>query len=233
MLDIEGSEELELDIENLVKYEDVFLERKSQIRKSLDHITSEPLNKSESDIVRYLNISLSGVGEPSEEFNNAMMTYLKLLMVRDEAAADRLNQHDVKNEFVEFVLNSIIDYGSDLQRMNFRQTQGENWWSFVDLDRIVNESGIRHQHKITIDTVDTLEIHSTPRSDWTLARHMLDSIYGSYLVSENLQNVVDLQVFNQVRQYVHTFEHELKEAGVELEEVEIIEPVEEVEEDNV
>jgi hypothetical protein len=162
MLGVDEDSDPEFDVEALTKYEDVFLDRKEQIIKSLDHITSEPLTNNESDIIRYLNISLSGVGEPDEEFENAMITYLKMIMTRDQGAADRLLEHDAKEEFVEFVLDSIIDYGKSLQRLNFKETQGENWWSFVDLDRVIKNDTIRHHHKITIDTTDTVEIHSTP-----------------------------------------------------------------------
>jgi hypothetical protein len=216
MLGVDEDSEPDMNVEAMVKYQDVFLEREKQINKSLDQITSEPLNDNQAEIVRYLNIALSGTGESDDEFEDAMVTYVQLIMLRDEQAADRLEEHGAKEKFITFVLDSIIEYGEDLQRLNFQRVQGKKWWSFVDMDRVVKDTGIRHHHKITLDTKDTKEIHSTPQSDWMLVRHLLDSIYGSYGMYGELDQMIDLDVFDQVRAYVYGFEDELQEAGVEL-----------------
>ena len=125
MLGIEQNEDPDLNIEAMVKYEDVFLERKGQLKKSLDQISSEPLVSSQGEMVKLLNISLSGLGEQDEEFQEAIITYLKLIILQDQQAADRLLENDANEDFVKFVLDSIIEYGQSLQRLNFQISQGK------------------------------------------------------------------------------------------------------------
>ena len=217
MLGVGEEGELDLNTEAMVKYEDVFLERKEQLRRALDRITSKPLDTRQEEIVRMLNVALSGTGDSDEEFQEAMIAYIQMIMIQDERAADRLLEHDASPEYIRFVLNSIIDYGGDMQRLNFRSTQGDRWWSFVDLDRIIKDDGIKHHHKITIDKKEKVEIHSTPHSDWTLIRHLLDSVYDSYYFSnEDRLNLMNIDVFEQVRAYVYAFESDLKDNNIEL-----------------
>jgi hypothetical protein len=63
---------------------------------------------------------------------------------------------------------------------------------------------------------------------------MLDSVYESYRFTGELEPIIDIAVFEQVRAYIYSFENELETAGVELRDRdELIESPDENKEDNV
>jgi len=214
-----GQEDIEpdLNIEALVKYEDVFLEREEQLHRSLNKITEEPLNHTLQEIIRLLNIALSGTGDPDEGFEDATRTFIQLILRQDEEAAERLQEENADPEFVNFILNAIIEYSRDMQRLNIKDMWGDNWWSFIEMDRILGDDRITHQHKITIDRTENITIHSTPRSDWEMVTHFLNSIYNSVQVSGNEDlEMIDIDSFEQVRAFMYAFENMLNNNGIEL-----------------
>lgn len=234
MLGMRGDSEFNPNIQSLVKFQDVFLAREDQIKLALKKITSEPFTHTEPEIIRQLNIALSGTGDNGEEFEEAAITFIQIVMIQDHRAADRLLSNEAKSEFIEFVLDCIIDYGRDMQRVNFRNMQGEKWWSFADLDRIIENDTIKHHHNITIDRSENVEIHSTPYSDWELIEYLLSSVFKSYAMDgENRLTHIDVNSFETIRSYIYSLEKSLEENGVELaDEEKLLEETQEVDQDN-
>jgi len=216
MPDISFDEDIQVQIEQLVEHEQVFLDRENQLHRALDS-AKEQTSITENEIFNELNIALSGAVESSEEFTSAVFGYMRLIIERRNDTADLLYEFDASDELVKSILNTVIEYGREYQRLTQRQTQGKNWWSFVDTDTVLDDGAIRHIHRITIDQSREVEIHSSPFSDWILLRHFLSQIMEAYsILNEDNLSVVDIEEFNQIRASLYYLEEELSTREEEI-----------------
>lgn len=205
-----------------VKYEQVFLERSEQIQRALDASTSKDYIIRDTDIFNELETALSGAGETDDdddddELSQAFVGYLQLIMTRNSNAANLLSERGASDNFIKFVLNSIIEYGAELQRLNFRQTQGKNWWSYLETDRILDNGAIKHKHKLTLDKRREVEVDSVPYADWVLIRHFMNEFIESYYIAdEDRFELVDKDELNKIRRSIYLLEEDLKNREVEL-----------------
>ncbi len=214
---LEESDDFENQIKQLVKYSDVFVQRTEQLEQALESITEDNLQIGESEIYREVEIALSGSGDSDDEFGAAVVGFLQLIMGRDINTADYLNEHGAEKQLVNLVLNCVLKYGRDLNRLNYRHTQGANWWSYAETDKIVEENEIKHRHRITIDYKKEVEVDSTPHSDWALVRHLLMSITESFkMFNEEDLSMIDIEEFNRVRGLIYDLQEGLNEQGVEI-----------------
>lgn len=212
--------ELEEQLDKLVPFEDLFLSRKEHIKTALSQISKTDFQLTQNQIIHQIEIALSGkIGEEDvEELESAVIGFLRLIVRWEGATADMLNERDASDEFVDFVLNMIINYGHDFQRLSYRQAQGRNWWSDIETDIIISDQIPKTTHRITIDQSREVEVDSAPQSDWLLARHFLLKLTEVVNGLEGQEGqVVDLDEFNRIRQLVYNFEDKFEAIeGVEL-----------------
>lgn len=214
---VPGNEELIENLEKTVKFQDMFLERETQIEKTLQQIANDNTHSDSDEIVDLLNISLSGIGETDEEITKAAFGFYHLIMERRPDAADILEDLGAKEKFIENILNWTIDYSSQLRRINFRKSQGSRWWSSYNMERILREEGISHRHKFTIDQREEVTIDSVPRSDWAIIYTLLYEFVESYKISNNeLSFMTTPTALNNTRRLIYQIEEMAEEEGLEL-----------------
>ena len=217
---------LEPRLESLVKYEEVFLERTDLLETALENVVDESIKVDETDLREALQIALAGAGEMDEEFAEAVIGFLRVIMLRDPTAIGILEDAGASNDLLDFMLFCTLKYGGDLRQLNFRNRQGSNWWSFVETDQIRAKENIRHRHRLVIDQSREVEIDSVPFSDWIFVRHFLQQIMISYDLTESSEKynpteedpmeLVSQPLFNDVRRYMYALEAEFDERDIDL-----------------
>lgn len=212
-----GDGELLENLEKTIKYQQVFLEREDQIEKALKQITSDEVYHDGDEVVDLLNIALSGIGDTDEEITQAAFGFYQLIIERRPDAADILQDLEANEKFITNILNWIIDYGTQIRRLNFRSAQGSRWWSSYDLERVLKEDGISHRHKFVIDQSEEVTIDSIPRSDWAITYSLLAEFIESYKISNNdIGYLLPPTAFNNVRRLVYQIEEIAENEGMDL-----------------
>lgn len=197
----------------LVEHENLFLDNKDNILTAIESIISDyHASNAGNQIYESIRIAFSGTDvfnrsdEEIQDAEKAIITYMQGLFL-DSYMIDAVSKHNPSDEFMDFMINSILEYGNDIQRINFYQSQGQNWWSHVRTERVLDDDSIKHKHKITIDRREELDIDSSPYSDWVLAEHFLNKILESVQISEEpIENMIDFDYLNQIRRLVYYYE---------------------------
>lgn len=221
-----GYEGLESQLETLTKYEDVFLERSDTVELALETVVEDSIRISEGDLQAAFNVALAGIGEMDDEFVEAIVGFLRLVMLKDSDTLQLLKETGASEELRDFALLCALKYGGDLQRLNFRSRQGSNWWSSIEGEQVRATENIRHRHRLVIDQSREVEIDSVPYSDWVFVQHFLQQIMASYNLtggfegynpsSDDPMELINKPVFNEVRGYVYAFEREFEQRDIEL-----------------
>lgn len=216
LIDIDDGDINDL-LEKTVKYEDVFYDRRNQLRSAMESIVEGSKTASDDSVVRMLNIALSGVGDTDSELDEAAMGFLHLIISQRSDAADLLYEHDASDDFVKFTLDLLIEFGEKFQQVNNREIQGRNWWSSFETERVIKESGVAHRHRFIIDFDRTVEIDSSPRSDLYIISRLLTEYIGSYNDPHSDESeILNLEEIDHIRALVFAIENGLEDEGIEL-----------------
>jgi len=202
-------------IDAIIQNEDIILDRKDQLKKSFElAINNYRPHSATENIERLLSIALAGTDteddEAEEELANAVVGLLQVLMSMQGEPIEYLKKQNASEDLTTFVINCMLEYGDELQRMNFYQTQGENWWSHLRTDRIISEANIKHHHKITVDRTDEVEIDSSPHSDWIIIHHLMNEVVAAYQEIVNGDEVINTNSFNNIRRLMYYIESEIE-----------------------
>jgi hypothetical protein len=208
-----GDADFESQMESLAKYEDVFLERSEEIEAALESVITKSVRVEESEIRTALDIALAGAGDSDSEFQEAVLGLLRIILLGEVGPIEALSDKNVKEEFRSFVLLCTLEYGNELQRLNFRSTQGSNWWSFIETDQIRTNENIRHRHRLVVDRDEEIEIDSLPFADWVFVRHFLQQILISFNLMQESElynpstgdplELINEALFNEIRAYIY------------------------------
>ncbi|WP_435062433.1 hypothetical protein [Halobaculum sp. EA56] len=163
--------------EDLVSFRKEILERKDRISKSFKKISQGDIRHgSIRSVIGPLTDSISDVKDrESEVLVSASNALLYVTMNRDTELAAEVSEmtDDNKNQLSNFLMDLIVEYGEELERIRYRITQGERWWSYVESDFIVTGESINVEHKVEIDRSDVVTFQSAPSSEWNLIRHLI------------------------------------------------------------
>lgn len=220
-------ENMESNIETLVEYEDLLLNRSEAVELALENVIENSIRVDENDLRENLGIALADVEvEDEEKFTEAVVGFLRIIMLKESQAIGSLKEAGASEDFQDFLILCSLKYGGDLQQLNFRDHQGSNWWSFIEADQIRTVDNIRHRHRFVIDETREVEIDSVPYSDWVLVRHFLQHIVSSYDLtgsyegynpgSDDPMELVNEAIFNDVRGYIYALESEFEERDIEI-----------------
>lgn len=211
-------------VENLVAHEDIIVERKEQIEKAIQSALDDPQTYNSPNHI-FNNLEIAITSSPAtddfdendwDDLTSATVALVHTLIMKDTGMVELIDREDPTKEFQDFLINLILDYGSELQRLNFYHTQGKHWWSFIRTERILDEGQIKHKHFVTIDRRDEVEIDSSPFSDWVLVEHFSREIFQAAVNQDvDIEEVVDIARLNQIRQHIFAFEEAVKESDME------------------
>jgi hypothetical protein len=220
-------ENVEAQMETLVEHEDLLLSRSKSIELALENVIENSIRISENDLRENLSIALADAEvEDEERFTEAVVGFLRIVMLKESQAIVLLKEAGASEDFQDFLILCSLKYGGDLQQLNFRERQGSNWWSFIEVDQIRTVDNIRHRHRFVIDRNREIEIDSIPYSDWVLVRHFLQHIMSSYDLTARYEGynpedddpmeLINEEIFNGVRRLIYALESEFEKRSIEL-----------------
>lgn len=212
-------------LEALVRHQDLFIERDEEIRKAVESaLENYGIQNAASRIYHNVQIAISASDLTNEydeddwdSLADAILGYIHGLILMESGVIDSVAEHDPSPALQHFLINSLLDYGPELQRMNFHKMQGRYWWSNIRTDRVLGEGSIRHKHILTIDRTEEVEIDSSPHSDWVLIEHLLSEIIEALdIVYEDPSTVIDVEYFNEVRRQIYVVEELIRRSESEI-----------------
>lgn len=219
-----SAEDPSQNVENLVAHEHIIVERKDQIEKAIQSALDDPQTYNSPNHI-FSNLEIAITSSPATDdfdeddwdgLTSATVALVHTLIMKDAGMVELIDQENPSKEFQDFIIGLILDYGSELQRLNFYHTQGKHWWSFIRTERLFDEGSVKHKHFITIDRRDEVEIDSSPFSDWVLAEHFIREIFQAAVSPDvDIEEIMDIDRLNQIRQHVFAFEEAVKESDMD------------------
>ncbi|EMA72649.1 MULTISPECIES: hypothetical protein [Halorubrum] len=213
-------------LEALVKHQELFIQRDKQIEKAVESaLENYEMQNVPGRLHTNIVIAITGTEETSdygeddwESLNRAIIAYIHSLILMNAEFVEELAEYDGSSGIQHFLIDSILDYGPDMQRMNFHNTQGKDWWSFIQTERVIKEGTLKHTHTFTIDRQRDVNIDSSAHSDWVLIEHFLSEMMDAIEIAfEQPDKVINPEYFKQVRGQMIAIEEAVKQSGMDIE----------------